>query len=546
MYAGGDNRLSLWDVDTKKRRHVYVEKNHLSHSYTCISWRHGKKDSLGLLAFGCSDGSVIIWELLRGVVSVVIPSPSQNSNGSVPVDVEFSNDGKSLFVCYSNTTDVSQCSTKDGSIVRTLKGHKKGNTKIARNPQADVVAICGNTIKIVDVSSSQKKKLDGHFSGSVRSAEFTQCGRYLAAASFSAKEVLLFDVQADAVNGAAPLFVFPTTQSVKSIKTRSVGESIELLCAYEAGGGCFFRYDINGDSMTNVELSCSSDNSEIMDLSFGIVGKSAGVLMARSGSGGLPNFTSHAVEDGSGILFNSAVTIAAVSSANGELKQSSGEKSADLSTPSVLGPNEFGGEKRPLLDTDETSSAKKSKSGEAAEEQTLEERLAALSNDMNILEQVSSSNNSKKVDNIVPTSDSLVVLIDQALQAGDDALLEQCFSCEDVAVVDATCMRLPTSRVVSLLRRLVSKFEKRPSRGLLLTRWLSSLVRFHTGYLITVPDLSQQLAGLSQMLEQRLGSYGALAGLGGRLDLLLAQVSNSEVGVGQNQGKAKPTAVFVE
>ena len=78
--------------------------------------------------------------------------------------------------------------------------------------------------------------------------------------------------------------------------------------------------------------------------------------------------------------------------------------------------------------------------------------------------------------------------------------------------------------MVQLLRKLVAKFEKRPSRGLLLTRWLAAVLRFHTSFLISVPDLSSQLAGLSQMLEQRLASYTRLAALGGRLDLLLSQM----------------------
>ncbi len=115
----------------------------------------------------------------------------------------------------------------------------------------------------------------------------------------------------------------------------------------------------------------------------------------------------------------------------------------------------------------------------------------------------------------------------QALQTGDDALLEQCFGCEDADVVDETSRRLPTGRIVLLLRRLVSKFEKRPSRGLLLTRWLAAILRHHTAYLVSVPDLTTQLAGLSQMLEQRLSSYARLASLGGRLDLLLSRVSTT-------------------
>ena len=149
----------------------------------------------------------------------------------------------------------------------------------------------------------------------------------------------------------------------------------------------------------------------------------------------------------------------------------------------------------------------------------------------------------------------MVTLIDQALQSGDDGLLEQCLACADSDVVEATARRLPTSRVVMFLRKLVAKFEKRPSRGALLTQWLSSLLRHHTAYLVTVPDLSFQLAGLSQMLEQRLASYSKLSSLAGRLDLLMSQVNyrsnsigngESAAAVGRGMQEVVPMAVYQE
>jgi U3 small nucleolar RNA-associated protein 5 len=93
--------------------------------------------------------------------------------------------------------------------------------------------------------------------------------------------------------------------------------------------------------------------------------------------------------------------------------------------------------------------------------------------------------------------------------------------------------------VVQLLRKLVAKFEKRPSRGLLLTRWLAAVLRFHTAFLISVPDLSAQLAGLSQMLEQRLASYSRLAALGGRLDLLMSQMTADADEHGGDEGQGR-------
>eukprot|EP00607_Mallomonas_marina_P002151 CAMPEP_0182436736 /NCGR_PEP_ID=MMETSP1167-20130531/83264_1 /TAXON_ID=2988 /ORGANISM="Mallomonas Sp, Strain CCMP3275" /LENGTH=324 /DNA_ID=CAMNT_0024629209 /DNA_START=728 /DNA_END=1699 /DNA_ORIENTATION=- len=208
----------------------------------------------------------------------------------------------------------------------------------------------------------------------------------------------------------------------------------------------------------------------------------------------------------------------------------------------ILGPHEMGGAKRPILDA-ALSLAKRARSDSlesssppflsetlqqalSEADMTLEQRLELLSANMSEIEREDGRENGEGLD--MPTSDSLVVLIEQALQSGDDALLEQCFSCGEKDIIEATAKRLQAGKVLLLLRRLVAKFEKRPSRGLLLTRWLSAILRFHTAFLVSIPDLANQLSGLSQMLEQRLSSYSRLASLGGRLDLLMSQISSDK------------------
>jgi hypothetical protein len=198
--------------------------------------------------------------------------------------------------------------------------------------------------------------------------------------------------------------------------------------------------------------------------------------------------------------------------------------------PEMLGPHEMGGVKRPALGEAEGDGQRRKSNilwagagmgmgvgvGVGADERSLEVRLASLSQSLSQLERAASTPTP-------PTSDSLVTLVEQALQSGDDSLLETCLAAE-ASVVQTTAMRLSTQWVVPLLRKVVAKFEKRPSRGALLTVWVASLLRSHTSFLVTVGDLSSQLSGLGQMLELRLGTYCKLSSLAGRLDLLMAQV----------------------
>ena len=145
LVCGKDNRICVWDLDTRKRRRTYVEKHHLSHEYTCMT-RHSDKKSKGTLAVGCSDGTVIAWDLTRGVVARVI---GETGSSSVPSDLAFSHDGKSLFVASATSSDVSEYVVATGELRKAWKGHKKGVLRLAGNAKAAVLAVGGSSVKLL-------------------------------------------------------------------------------------------------------------------------------------------------------------------------------------------------------------------------------------------------------------------------------------------------------------------------------------------------------------------------------------------------------------
>ncbi len=131
-----DNRLHLWDVDTRKERKGYVDKNHLSHSFTCFNWKQDKKESLGEFVVGFSDGTIIVWDLARGVVSKTIGKVNESDS---PTDIVFSNDSKSVFVSSKQNT-VLKYNLKTGELEKSLKAGKKSILKLASHPTANVIA----------------------------------------------------------------------------------------------------------------------------------------------------------------------------------------------------------------------------------------------------------------------------------------------------------------------------------------------------------------------------------------------------------------------
>eukprot|EP01147_Barroeca_monosierra_P000590 gene590-3904_t len=148
-----------------------------------------------------------------------------------------------------------------------------------------------------------------------------------------------------------------------------------------------------------------------------------------------------------------------------------------------------------------------------------------------------------------PKSGTLTNMLLQALNSGDQALLDECLSSSNERVVKATVARLPMKAVVPFFKKIVHKLEARPSRALSLLLWVRSILSAHTSHLITLPGLSGILKDLYGMAEARLAALPSLSRLSGRLDLLLAQAdrlnrADSELAAADDE--IIPLSVYIE
>ena len=80
----------MFDVESKTESRVFVEKNHLAHTYTSFDWLGGKSGAKDLFTAGCSDGTVVVWDLTRGIVIRTI----KVADKAIPTAVNFSLDYK--------------------------------------------------------------------------------------------------------------------------------------------------------------------------------------------------------------------------------------------------------------------------------------------------------------------------------------------------------------------------------------------------------------------------------------------------------------------
>jgi len=606
----------MFDVESKTESRVFVEKNHLAHTYTSFDWLGGKSGAKDLFTAGCSDGTVVVWDLTRGIVIRTI----KVADKAIPTAVNFSLDYKSVYVSTADN-NVLQYDLQTGELQSSIKCGKKAVLKLKCNPKANVMAIAtSSSVRLMDLDDTEeKKKCEGAYTGGLKCLAFSQCGKYLVCAGANAREVVIYNIQSgDADDGEVGILcTVPTVGICESVTVQHNKHTNQLYVGIvlEDKDATLLRVNTKTLASSSSLLTTQSKSKEsfsIFALSFDASSgsskssaSSAGVVHVAVGSDrSKPQFQTVTCEDNSGkLLENIAIVYTSKSAVISEDISSAGEvitstvmgpldaltstarpteattttpskrKNSDLSdSESVsLSASDKKKAKKAKKETEAASDTDESKSKSvsfvldhltdpaATDSMTLEQRLEALSSSMMREDsddeeddgEPSSAATSLSIG--APTSDSLVVLLEQSLQSGDDVLLEHCLSCSDDDIIEETSKRLPITKTVQFLRKLVTKFEKRPSRGVLLTKWLAGILKYHLSYLVSIPDLTLQLAGLSQMLENRLSSYSRLASLSGRLDLLVGQVqmksndivaSGGAAPVSQKKGKSKPTIVY--
>ena len=111
------------------------------------------------------------------------------------------------------------------------------------------------------------------------------------------------------------------------------------------------------------------------------------------------------------------------------------------------------------------------------------------------------------------TTESLKELMSQALQSGDDSLLELALSVRDVKVISTTLTEIGNPHIITLLSKLTTRLASNPLRAEGLAIWISKCLkqgRFQP----------RHLAPLRNLLYERTESFADLLRLEGRLALM--------------------------
>lgn len=219
---------------------------------------------------------------------------------------------------------------------------------------------------------------------------------------------------------------------------------------------------------------------------------------------------------GEAIIPRVQVELASAKKSLKKKRRAEAEESEQEMQPSLISAEESAQE--PAEHNDETLAI-------VEDEQTMEEKLISLNL---IPDNHDEGTGDVEVAVLPPRVDSLQVLLSQALQADDNALLEQCLAVHDDKVISNTVRRLRPTEATKFLSLSVSKLEARPQRALSLIPWVRAVLLQQASFIMSNPAMQPVLTSLYQIIEARLSVFRPLLSLSGRLDLIMAQISANE------------------
>lgn len=148
-----------------------------------------------------------------------------------------------------------------------------------------------------------------------------------------------------------------------------------------------------------------------------------------------------------------------------------------------------------------------------------------------------------------PSAGSMGVLLAQALESCDDALLERCFAVANERQVSATVARLPPSMAAALVAAAASRLRAKPTRAPALCVWLRATLAAHAATLMASPSAQSALRELYAAVDARTALLSPLLQLQGRLSLLAAQAGMGDAAgapLARAEALDAPMATFVD
>lgn len=167
----------------------------------------------------------------------------------------------------------------------------------------------------------------------------------------------------------------------------------------------------------------------------------------------------------------------------------------------------------PTMMEKSTGTKRKTSQSSKTDAMSMADRLKLLSTDQNA------------PSSTPPRTDSVLQLLLQGLNNKDRKILESVLERADDEQINNTVKRLPIEAIVPMLEELQHHIQGKGLGVLTHSKWMKSLLQFHTSYLTNSPQCEDIMTSIYAMIENKTKNYQRILQLRGKLDIMVQQMN---------------------
>ncbi|RVW81673.1 U3 small nucleolar RNA-associated protein 5 [Vitis vinifera] len=534
-------------------------------SYSCMTCsfvgkkRRKERGACLLLVLVTNDGNILVVDTFAGEMKW---ESSRYHPGGI-VGLSFANKGRILHVVGTNGM-VSTLKSENGELIGEFKASKKPISSLAFSSDEKILAIAGSKIRVLSLENGKELLKFPDDLESVQSIWISNDANTIVTSGFGEKHLQVWncDLNRKTVS-KGPVLSMKHPPVVFECK-HGWNEDDGLVILSVSSSGIAYLWNLKTTSAQEynpTKIMVKTKEAEIDQKHSGSTKKSrTSIITARLnalqsdgwvaalvcyGSINSPQFNLLEISNpGEDIVVaatdNIVKTVAEAGRENGVLA------GKDLELEAVAEPiqNKKSNKKRAASDPDLAAAENMVDigHGEAVDgvqidddwdEPTMGEKLESLNLIDNADNGKTRENQECSLHTMPPSADSVHVLLKQALNADDRALLLDCLYTQDEKVIANSVSLLNPSHVLKLLGSLISMIESRGAILVCALPWLRSLLLQHASGIMSQESSLLALNSLFQLIESRVSTFRPALQLQSCLDFLYAGVGDD--GLDENE-----------
>ncbi|KAK2378680.1 WD repeat-containing protein [Trifolium repens] len=515
--------------------------------YSCIACsftgKKRKKDKgTCLLALGTDDGKVLAIDVSTGERKWPTSHPIP---GGI-CGLSFAKKGQLLYV-VGHSGKAYEINSETGELLKEFSISKKSISSVAFSHDEKYLAIFSSRLRVVSWETEKEVLKCPNNLGNIHRVSISNDAKYIITSDSESKHLQVWSC--DLILGtvsSGPNLPFKHTPLVLDCHL-GCNEDDLVVSAVMSSGGTYIWKNLNASSkdqvhrtkitLTTEKVESHTENSEsskkrrtsIIASRFQSTGEDKQMkALVTYGSVDHPQFTVLNISDlGEDVVLNVGDEFDSIEKHDSPSKKAvekeskKSKKRQATSDPDLPTTTE-------KVDSDQCETAEGVLLDDDPSEPTMGEKLASL----NLLDE-NKSTTEKEQESFVslkpPSADSVHVLLKQALNADDRALLLDCLYTQDEKVIIKSVAQLNPSNVLKLLNSLISIIE---SRGAILScalPWLKCLLLQHASGIMSQESSLKVLNSLYQLIESRVSTFKSVFQLSSFLDILYTGVLDEEV-----------------